>query len=96
MRQRCFQTSLPDDALHLAIKLMAGSDMSKMAASLIHDNDTINANVLRCAHEVNCDKVVSVLSSFAYPERVELPIDESVRRSVPPVVRILRVVKAYA
>ena len=56
---------------------MAGSDMSKMAASLIHDNDAINANVLRCAHEVNCDKVVSVLSSFAYPERVKLPIDES-------------------
>jgi CDP-6-deoxy-D-xylo-4-hexulose-3-dehydrase len=72
-----FKRHCPTHVLHLAVKLMAGSDMSKMAASLIHDNDTINANVLRCAHEVNCDKVVSVLSSFAYPERVELPIDES-------------------
>jgi hypothetical protein len=43
-----FKRHCPTHVLHLAVKLMAGSDMSKMAASLIHDNDTINANVLRC------------------------------------------------
>ena len=77
-RQRSFSSVIaPTHVVHLAVKLMAGSDMSKMAASLIHDNDAINTNVLRCAHEVNCDKVVSMLSSFACPEQFELPIDES-------------------
>ena len=75
--KKLFERHCPTHIIHLAVKLMAGSDMSQMAASLIHDNDAINANVLRCAHEINCDKVVSVLSSFAYPEQVKLPIDES-------------------
>jgi len=75
--KKLFERHCPTHVIHLAVKLMAGSDMSKMAASLMHDNDAINANVLRCAHEINCDKVVSVLSSFAYPEHVKLPIDES-------------------
>lgn len=74
--KRLFERYRPTHVIHLAVKLMAGGDMSKMAASLIQDNNAINANVLRCAHEIDCDKVVSVLSSFAYPKDVSLPITE--------------------
>ncbi len=71
-----FNQYRPTHVIHLAVKLTAGSSMSQTAASLIQDNNAINANVLRSAHELDCEKVVSVLSSFAYPESVTLPITE--------------------
>lgn len=75
--KKIFSRYKPTHVIHLAAKLMAGGDMSQMAASLMQDNSAIDANVLRCAHEFECDKVVSLLSTFAYPETVILPITEN-------------------
>lgn len=71
-----FYRCQPTHVVHLAVKLAAGSDMPKMGASLLQDNVAIDANVLRCSSEFKVKKVLSVLSSFAYPEHVALPITE--------------------
>ena len=59
--KKLFERYRPTHVIHLAVKLMAGGDMSKMAASLIQDNNAINANVLRCAHEMDATR-----SSLSY------------------------------
>ena len=72
-----FKRHRPTHVVHLAVKLAAGSDMPKMAASLIQENTAIDSNVLKCSNEFGVQKVLSVLSSFAYPEKVTLPITEA-------------------
>ena len=71
-----FRKHKPSYVIHLAVRLMAGNEMQKHMADLLITNLSIDTNVLRCAHEFNVQKVISALSSFAYPVNATLPISE--------------------
>jgi len=71
-----FEKYKPTHVIHLAARLMAGSDMEKSMADLLSTNLAIDANVLRCSHEFRVSKLVSTLSSFAYPQVALNPITE--------------------
>jgi GDP-L-fucose synthase len=55
---------------------MAGGDMGTYGASLLHDNVRMDGNVLYCAQKYGATKVVSLLSSFAYPKDASIPLSE--------------------
>jgi len=74
--QALFVKHSPTAVIHLAAILMAGSDMISRSAELLHDNLSIDMNVLKCSHNLGVRKLVSTLSSFAYPAVCELPINE--------------------
>jgi hypothetical protein len=71
-----FRHYKPTKVIHLAVTLMAGGDMPTYGASLLHDNLQIDANVLSCSHKYGIQKVISLLSSFAYPRDAEIPLME--------------------
>jgi len=73
---RLFEKYKPTHVIHLAVRLMAGSDMGKCMADLLVANLAIDSNVLRCAHDFRVSKLVSTLSSFAYPHKAQIPITE--------------------
>ena len=74
---KLFNKYKPTHVIHLAVRLMAGSEMHKSMAELLVANLAIDGNVLRCAHEFKVLKVVSTLSSFAYPQHAQIPITEN-------------------
>lgn len=47
-------------------------------------NIAINENVLRCAHECGCQKVISCLSTCVFPDKTTYPIDETMLHNGPP------------
>jgi GDP-L-fucose synthase len=73
---KLFDKYKPTHVVHLAVRLMAGSDMGNHMADLLVANLAIDSNVLRCAHEFKVSKLVSTLSSFAYPQHAHIPIAE--------------------
>lgn len=72
-----FHKILPSHVIHLAVKLMNGNDMKKYPASILYENTMINTNVLKCCHDFKVKKLVSVLSSFAYPVNIKMPMNEN-------------------
>jgi GDP-L-fucose synthase len=74
--QKIFKKYLPTHVIHLAVKLMAGQEMKNYPVELLNDNIKINSNVLHCAYEFKVIKLISLLSSFAYPKDVPIPIYE--------------------
>jgi GDP-L-fucose synthase len=75
--QSLFKNILPTHVIHLAVKLMNGNEMKNHPSTILHINTMININVLKCSHDFNVKKVISVLSSFAYPKNVDMPIKEN-------------------
>jgi len=71
-----FEKYKPTHVIHLAVKLMSGNMMNNYPVDMLEDNTLININVLKCAHKYNVKKLVSLLSPFAYPEHVKIPIME--------------------
>lgn len=47
-------------------------------------NLAINENVLQCAHEFGCVKVISCLSTCIFPDKTSYPIDETMVHNGPP------------
>jgi len=73
---KLFKKYKPTHVIHLAVRLMAGSDMGNCMADLLVANLAIDSNVIRCAHEFRVSKLVSTLSSFAYAQHAHIPITE--------------------
>ena len=42
----------------------------KYKSTFLRDNLLINDNVLECAHQAKCEKVVSCLSTCVFPDKV--------------------------
>ena len=63
-----FRAHKPAYVLHLACHLMAGFSMGDHAVDLWEDNMSINRNVVQACHAFRVRKLVSCLSSFAFPE----------------------------
>lgn len=66
-----FKKHCPTHVIHLAVLLMDGSKMATSKVELWEYNNRMNENVLKVCREFSVQKLVSCLSSFAYP--LELP-----------------------
>ena len=60
----------PDAIIHLAARVGGVKGNSDHVADFFHENIMINTNVLSAARELNVPKVVSVLSTCVYPDKV--------------------------
>jgi GDP-L-fucose synthase len=75
--QLLFKNILPTHVIHLAVKLMNGNEIKNHPSTILHINTMINMNVLKCSHDFNVKKVISVLSSFAYLNDIGMPMKEN-------------------
>ena len=61
----------PDAVLHLAAKVGGIKDNAENQASFYYQNIIINTNVVECAHKSGIKRVLSSLSTCAYPDKLE-------------------------
>lgn len=66
-----FKKHCPTHVIHLAALIMDGHKMAASKVELWEYNNKMNENILKVCREFNVQKLVSCLSSFAYP--LELP-----------------------
>lgn len=66
-----------DVVVHLAAKVGGVKGNSENPADFFDQNLMMNTNVLRIAKAYNVPKVVSMLSTCVYPDKVDYPIDET-------------------
>lgn len=69
--EKYFSTHHPDAIVHLAGRVGGIKENSENQADFYHKNVLINANVLRAAHVCKIDRVLSSLSTCAFPNKVE-------------------------
>tara|TARA_R110001592_G_scaffold57627_2_gene175211 strand:- start:3454 stop:4383 length:930 start_codon:yes stop_codon:yes gene_type:complete len=74
----------PDAIIHLAARVGGVKGNSDHVADFFHENIMINTNVLSTARELNVPKVVSVLSTCVYPDKVTYPLTEEQMHMGPP------------
>jgi len=79
-----FAAEQPTHVVHLAA--MVGGLFRNMRhnVEMFRVNSAINDNVLACAHEHKCRKVVSCLSTCIFPDKTTYPIDETMVHNGPP------------
>ena len=81
------QKHKPDAVIHLAAKVGGIKDNVSNQADFYHLNSLINLNVLQACHENNINRVLSCLSTCAFPNVVEnYPFTEKDLFSGPPAV----------
>lgn len=71
-----FNKYRPDAVIHLAAKVGGVKGNSDYAADFFFDNVMINTNVLQAAKDFRVPKVVSLLSTCVYPDKVKYPLTE--------------------
>lgn len=74
----------PDAVIHLAAKVGGVNANMKYMSDFYLDNININTNVLRVCHELNVEKVISLLSTCIYPNKVKYPLSEDQIHNGPP------------
>jgi len=74
----------PDYVIHLAAKVGGVNANSTFLGDFYYDNITINSNVLECAKNARVKKVVSLLSTCIYPDKVKYPLTEDQIHCGPP------------
>ena len=79
MRENC-----PDAIIHLAARVGGVKGNHDYVADFFSDNILINTNVLKQAHERGVPKVVSLLSTCVYPDKVLYPLTEDQIHNGPP------------
>lgn len=76
-----FRKHRPTHVIHLAVLLMGGHSMKDSKVELWEYNNRMNENVLKVSREFSVQKLVSCLSSFAYPLELAEVADESTLHS---------------
>ena len=66
----------PEAVLHLAARVGGIMDNIENQADFFYLNTMMNTNVLKEAHSAGIDRVLSALSTCAFPERVGFPYAE--------------------
>lgn len=79
-----FDRYRPTHVIHMAA--MVGGLFRNMhyKADMYRSNALINDNVLRCAHDAKCEKVLSCLSTCILPDKTTYPINETMVHDGPP------------
>ena len=81
---KLFQENKPRVVLHLAGRVGGVKANTSYVADFYFENMLINMNVLHSAYKHEVDKLVCMLSTCIYPDRVEYPIKESSLHAGPP------------
>ena len=68
---KIFKKHKPDAIVHLAARVGGIKDNASSQAEFYYLNSLINLNVLQAAHELDIDRVLSCLSTCAFPDIVE-------------------------
>ena len=75
----------PDVVVHLAARVGGISDNIASPVDYLEDNILINTNVLRACHEADVGRVISILSTCIYPDKVDnYPMSEQELFNGPP------------
>ena len=74
----------PDAVIHLAAKVGGVKGNTEYVADFYSKNIRINSNVLDSCHELGVSKVVSLLSTCIYPDKVNYPLTEEQIHNGPP------------
>lgn len=82
-----FKTHKPDVIIHLAAKVGGILDNINDPVGFFDDNIYMNTNVIKCAHALGIQKVISILSTCIYPDVLSednYPIKEEYLHLGPP------------
>lgn len=79
-----FEKYKPTHVIHLAALVGGLFKNMRYKLDFLRDNLLMNDNVLHCAHEHKCAKVVSCLSTCIFPDKTTYPIDETMVHNGPP------------
>ncbi len=79
-----FQTIKPNYVIHLAANVGGLYKNMNQKVEMYEKNILINLNVLKCCHEHNIEKCVSILSTCIFPDKVTYPINEKMLHDGPP------------
>ena len=79
-----FNDEKPEAVIHLAGKVGGVKANTDSVADFYTDNITINTNVLHACHKHKIPKLISMLSSCIYPDKVKYPIKEESLHLGPP------------
>ena len=71
-----FKTIRPEKVIHLAARVAGLAGNMSRLGDLYRDNVLINTNVLECARLVKVEKLLSLLSSCAYPVKIDQALKE--------------------
>lgn len=74
----------PDAIIHLAAKVGGIKANMENQGDFYTINSLINTNVLKAAKDLKVEKVVSLLSTCIYPDKVEYPLTEDQIHNGPP------------
>ena len=79
-----FEWCKPNYVIHLAACVGGLYKNMNFKVDMLEKNLQINFNVLKCAHKVNVDKCICVLSTCIFPDKTTYPIDETMLHNGPP------------
>ena len=79
-----FDSCKPNYVIHLAACVGGLYKNMNFKVDMLEKNLQINFNVLKCAHKVNVDKCICVLSTCIFPDKTTFPIDETMLHDGPP------------
>lgn len=79
-----FERHRPTHVIHLAAMVGGLFRNMKQKGEMYRDNMLINDNVIHCAHEAKCQKVLSCLSTCIFPDATTYPINEVMIHNGPP------------
>ena len=74
----------PDAVIHLAARVGGVKGNTDFVADFYHQNVMINTNVLQASKAFGVQKVVSLLSTCVYPDKVNYPLTEDQIHNGPP------------
>ena len=79
-----FKNIKPDIIIHLAANVGGLYKNLRNPVSMLEYNLTMNSNVLKAAHEIGVNRLISCLSTCIFPDIVKYPIDEASLHLGPP------------
>jgi len=74
----------PDAVIHLAARVGGVKGNTDFVADFFSDNINMNTNVLQASKKFGVKKVVSLLSTCVYPDKVDYPLTENQIHNGPP------------
>ena len=74
----------PDAVINLAANVGGLFKNMRQNVEMFQDNILINMNVMRACHEHNVNKLISIMSTCIFPDKVEYPIEEDYLHDGPP------------
>jgi GDP-L-fucose synthase len=80
----CFQIHKPDYVIHCAANVGGLFKNMSQKVQMFEDNTLITINVFKCCHQFNVKKVINILSTCIFPDKIQYPITEEQLHNGPP------------